>query len=64
MAGLGNSEAEVDTIPNEGYEEQVVGGVAGGAKKWSVEEDKRLIRAWINIGTDAVVGSDRKKSSF
>jgi len=54
----------VDTIPKEGDTEEVVGGVVGGAKKWSVEEDKRLIRACMNIGTDAVVGSDQKKSSF
>ena len=44
----------MDTIPNEG-DAEVVGGVVGGAKKWSVEEDKRLICAWINIGIDAVV---------
>jgi len=64
MVGLGNSGADVNTIPNEGDAEEVVGGVVGGAKKWSVEEDKRLIHAWINIGIDAVVGSDQKKSSF
>jgi len=64
MAGLGNSGADVDNIPNEGDAEEVVGGVVGGAKKWSVAEDKRLIRAWINICTNAIVGSDQKKSSF
>ena len=45
MPGLGNSGADVDTIPNEGDAEEVVGVVVGGAKKWCVEEDKRLIRA-------------------
>jgi len=64
MVGLGNSRADMDTIPNEGDAKEVVGGVVGSAKKWSVEEDKWLIRAWINISTDAVVRSDQKKSSF
>jgi len=64
MAKLGNSGADVETIPKEEDAEEVVGGVVGGAKKWSVEEGKQLIRAWINIGTYAVVGSDQKKISF
>ena len=63
MGGLGNFGPNVETIPDEGDAEEVV-RVVGGAKKWSVEEDKWLIRAWINIGTDAIVGSDQKKSSF
>ena len=42
MAGLGNSGADVDTIPIEGDAEEVVGGVVGSAKKWSVEEDANL----------------------
>ena len=29
-----------------------------------VEEDQRLIRAWINVSINAVVGTDQKKSSF
>jgi len=64
MVGLGNSRADVEPIPNEGDAEEVVGGVVDGAKKWFVEEDKRLIRSWINIHIDAVVGSDQKKGSF
>ena len=40
------------------------GGASVTAKKWTVEEDQRLIRAWINVGTDAVVGNDQKKSGF
>ena len=64
MVGLKNSGADVETIPNEWHAEEVIGGVISDAKKWSVEEDKWLIRAWINIGTDAIVGSDQKKSSF
>jgi len=59
MVRLGNSGADVEPITNKGNAE-VVGGVLGGAKKWTVEEDKRLIHAWLNIGTDAVVGSDQK----
>ena len=43
---------------------EVVGGVSVSAKKWTVEEDERLIRAWINVGMDAVVGNDQKRSDF
>ena len=63
MAWLGNFRADEETIPNEGDAKEVLGGVVGGAKKWSVEEDKRLMCAWIDIGT-AVVRSDQKKSTF
>ena len=38
--------------------EEIVGIVAIHAKKWTAEEDQRLIRDWINVGTDAVVGTD------
>ena len=60
---IGESRPDVETVPDEGDAEEVVERVVS-AKKWSLEEDKRLIRSWINIGTDAVVGSDQKKSSF
>ena len=63
MVGLGNSETDIDPS-TEGDVEEVQGGGSGGAKKWTVEEDQRLIRAWINVGTDAVVGNDQKKSGF
>lgn len=63
MAGLGDSETEID--PNtEGDVEEVQGGASIGAKKWTVEEDQRLIRAWINVDTDPIVGNDQKKSGF
>lgn len=63
MAGLGNSETDIDPSI-EGDVEEVQGGVSIGAKKWTIEEDQRLIRAWINVGTDAVIGNDQKKSGY
>jgi len=63
MAGVGNSETDIDPT-TEGDVDEVVGDVTIGAKKWTVEEDQRLIRAWINVGTDAIVGNDQKRSSF
>lgn len=41
-----------------------VEGSSVGVKKWSMEEDKRLIYAWINTNTDPVTGTDQKKTSF
>jgi len=44
MVGLENSEADVDTIPNEGDVEEVIGGVVGGTPITNVESGslKRL----------------------
>ena len=63
MVGVGNSKTDIDPT-TEGDVNEVVRDVTIGAKKWTVEEDQRLIRAWINIGTDAIVGNDQKRSSF
>jgi len=57
---VGVSNIETDIAGNV----EVVGSVSISAKKWTVEEDERLIRAWINEGTDAVVGNDQKRSGF
>jgi len=64
MPGLGNFGEDVEPITDQGDTQEVMGGVLIGAKKWTVEEDQRLIQAWINIGTNAVVGADKKKCSF
>ena len=63
MVGLENSETDIDPS-TEGDVEEVQGCASISAKKWTVEEDQRLIRAWINVGTDAIVGNDQKKSGF
>ena len=60
MDGLGNSGVDIDPSTNEGDVEEVVGGVAIGAKKWTAEEDQRLIRTSINMGTDTVSGLIRR----
>jgi len=64
MVGLGHSETNIRVSTNEGDVEEVLGDNIGGAKKWTVVEDQRLIRAWVNVGTNAVVGADQKKYSF
>ena len=38
-------------------------GIVGGAKKWTIDEDQQLIRAWINVGTDPIVVADQRKAS-
>ena len=32
------------------------------ASKWTLEEDRRLVKSWINISTNPITGSDQKKS--
>ena len=49
---------------NDELEGDDVEGSSVGVKKWSMEEDKRLITAWINTSTDPVTGTDQKKTSF
>ena len=63
MVGLGNSGTYIDPS-TKGDVEEVVDAASIGVKKWSVEEDHRLIPTWINIGTDSVVGTNQKMSSF
>ena len=63
MVKLGNFRMDIDLSTEEDMEE-VVRSVGISAKKQTVEEDQWLIRAWINISMDAIVGTDQKKSSF
>jgi len=58
MVVLRNSGADVEPMTDERDAEEVVAGVLIGAKKWTVEEDQRLISVWINIGGNVVVGID------
>ena len=64
VVGLGQSETNIEASTDEGDVEEVMGGTMGGAKKWTFEEDRQLIRAWINVGTDPIVGADQRKTSF
>ena len=32
--------------------------------KWSLEEDRRLVKSWINISTNPLTGADSKKFGF
>ena len=57
MVGLGNFETDIDPS-TEGDVKEVLEGISIGAKKWTVEDDQRLIHAWINVGTDAVIVND------
>ena len=41
-----------------------MGGVVVGAKKWTVAKDQQLIRAWVNVSADPIIGADQKKASF
>jgi len=41
-----------------------VGGVLIGAKNWMVEEDQRLIRAWINMAPMLLLGQIRRSVPF
>jgi len=34
------------------------------ASKWTLEEDHRLVKSWINVSTNALTGADQKKSGF
>lgn len=49
---------------NDEVEADEVEGASVGAKKWSLEEDKRLITAWINTSVDPITGADQKRTSF
>ena len=64
VVGLGQSDTNVEKSTDMGNVEEVMGGTIGGAKKWSIQEDQQLIRAWVNIGTDPIVGADQRKASF
>jgi len=41
-----------------------MGRTVASAKKWTIDKDQQLIRAWINVGADPIVGADHRKSSF
>ena len=34
------------------------------ATKWTLEEDRRLVKSWINVSTNPITGADQKKSGF
>jgi len=36
----------------------------GNAPKWSLVEDRRLVKSWINVSTNPLTGADQKKSGF
>jgi len=64
MFGLAQSETDIEASTDEGNAEEVMGVNIGTAKRWTFIEDQRLIWAWVNVGTDPIVGADQKKSSF
>ena len=57
MVGLGNSDTDINPS-TKGDVEEVQGVASISAKKRTAEEDQRLIRASINVGTDVIVGND------
>ena len=61
---MGQSETNIEASTNEEDVKEVMGGTVGGAKKWTIDEDQQLIRAWINTGTDLIVGANQRKASF
>jgi len=34
------------------------------ASKWTLEEDRRLVKSWINVSTNPLIGADQKKFGF
>jgi len=34
------------------------------ASKWTLGDDRRLVKLWINVSTNPLTGSDQKKSGF
>jgi len=36
----------------------------GNAPKWALEEDRRLVKLWINVSTYLMIGAGKKKSDF
>jgi len=61
---LGQSETNIEASTNEEDVKEVMGGTVGGAKKWTIDEDQQLIRAWINVGTDPIIGVDQRTGGF
>jgi len=55
MVGLGHSETNIEATADEGDAEAIMGDNIGGARKWTVVEDQRPIRAWVNVSTDPIV---------
>jgi len=64
VVGLGQSETNIEASTDEGGVEELMGGTVGSAKKWTINEYQQLIRTWINVGTDPIIGDDRRKASF
>ena len=64
MVWLGHSETNIEESGDESDTEEVMGANIGGVKEWTVVEDQWLIRTYVNVGMDPIVGVHQKKSSI